>query len=771
MDRQLQGELEKIVASLRTYCKSEANANDPDLAKFCDTALDIDKAHNYLNEVEHLIEISKGFALTEVKDLNPSFEAIQKGQTWEISDFLSLNRLLKAGDEVYDKLAKQTDCPLLADLALDIKFLPDLERAFEYSFSPEGEVLDTASGQLMSIRKELRQTLASEMGILNRAKQKYKSALALPDPVVRNGRETLAVDAGKKGEVPGIVIDRSKTGETLFVLPYELLEIENKKEKLYADEKGEIDRILEKLTKDVYSHLPEIERNYYSYNQIDIWFSKANFGNSYDGCVATTAPDSFALENFIHPLIDLEKAVPNSLHLGKGSPRILVISGPNAGGKSVMLKALALACLMNQMGLLVPARKAELPVFDSIQVLTGDSESLAGNLSSFSGHLKGLKEMYETATGRSFVLVDEIGQGTAPEDGEALGYAFIKHIENIRAFGIFTTHYDGLKKMAADDENIMSGAMEFSTDNLRPTFRFLAGGIGNSYAFEVAAQSGIPQEMLEEAKAYKAGHVQFDLEKLESDLTARIQKTKYLEKTLNDRLAEANRLIEKRNSAVKALQEQKDNIAKKADLKVEKMAQERIAQLDELWKQGQNKKLPFNEQARLKGLIRQAGQKPAEESENNGNIDIEEFKPGDVVVYQNMTGILDSVSKNKAKFIYNNITFTVNLSDIRHSDVSKLKVRPSTSNIDNVILSRANHAPTRLNIIGMTVAEAIPVVEKFISDALVAHMSQVTIVHGMGTFALRNGVREHLKHMKDVKSFREAGEGEGAMGATVVTLR
>lgn len=771
MDRQLTGELEKLKKELEGYYQSEANRKDQSLAVFMTEALKIDKAHNMLAEIDRLTEIGKKPSVLPVSDLEPAIAGLKKGISWEIPDFLSLWNLIKAGEELSEQLSKVSEAPLIQDLVLDIKPLDDLNRSFEYSFSPEGEVLDTASGTLAQIRKELRQVISLESGAINRAKAKYKNFLSLPDPVVRNGRETLAVDSNKKGDVPGIVIDRSKTGETLFVLPYEILELENRKEKLIGDEKAEIDNILQRLSKNVYDRLPIIERNYYSYNQIDEWTAKDSFGNSYDGCVAQTVPDTMSLVSFIHPLLDLTKAVPNSLTLGGGTPRILVISGPNAGGKSVMLKGLAISCFMNQCGLKVPAREAKLPVFDNIFVLTGDSESLAGNLSSFSGHLKGLKEMYENATSRSFVLVDEIGQGTAPEDGEAIGFAFIKHMQQLHAFGIFTTHYDGLKKMAEADEGILSGAMEFSTDRLQPTFRFLPGAVGNSYAFEVAAQSGIPAEMLEAAKAYKSNQKSFDVEKLEQQLTAKIQRSNELEKKLTDRLAEANRLIEKRENAIKALEEQKNNIARKADKKVQDLAQQRMDELDSLWKQGQNKSLPFNEKARLKGQMRKTAGLDGKEEESETESD-QSLKPGDTVVYNNMTGILSSISKNKATFTYNGFSMTVNLADLRKSETANIPlIRKSGRDIDSATIYRATHTSTRLNVIGLTVAEAIPQVDKFISDALVARLSQVTIVHGMGTFALRNGIREHLKHLKWVKSWREAGEGEGAMGATVVILK
>ena len=770
MDKQLEGEIQKIVTSFKTFLASGKNAIDDSLVARLDNPGEIENLHAYLREAEKAGSQGCSLNVLAVSDLTDIMAILHGPQSLQVEDFLILRTFTAALNDARERFNLGAEYPLLTDLALDIQKTTLLDRSLEATFSQEGEILDTASNQLAQIRRELRAVSAQCASAINRLRDRYRTHLALPDPAIRNGRETLAVKTGEKGFVPGIVIDRSKTGETLFVLPYELLELENKREKLIGEEQAEIDRILMRLTNLFREHLPELERDYYAYNMLDAILARVNFGHSYDGCIASLDAQTLHLRDFIHPLIELERAVPNSLGLGSSAPRVLIISGPNAGGKSVMLKAVALAAVMNQMGLMVPAREATLPCFDHVFVLTGDSESLAGNLSSFSGHLKGLKEMYEQATPRSLILVDEIGQGTAPEDGEAIGYAFIQHVLALRAFACFTTHYDGLKKMAAERDDILSGAMEFSQKDLKPTFRFLSGAVGHSYAFEVAAQSGIALALIDAAKAYKASLGKLDLEKLEQELTAKIQHSNELEHRLNERLAEANRLIAKRENAIKALDEQRENIRRKADAKVNDAAKRRIEDLDRLWKAGQTKDLPFNERARIKGELRKAGGLEAEET--TAGTASAELKPGDIVVYQGMTGTLESVSKNRARFTANGMTFTVDPSQLRRSDASRISIpRRSGSSIDRILTDRAAHTTTRLNIIGMTVAEAIPVVDKFLSDAVMAHLSQVTIVHGMGTFALRNGIWDHLRRVKIVKSFHEAGESQGAMGATVVDLR
>lgn len=771
MDRQIAGELEQIASSFREHLASAENAEDSSLTEENSDGVKLGRIHSYMKEVLAAIERGRNPQLLSVGNMTSIFEKVSSGASLEISDFIALRELLSAAEDAAERYDLGETCPLLSELARDIAPEVELTRSLDATFSPDGTILDTASPELASIRREISKVANLCNTAINRARDRYKSYLALPEPTIRNGRETLAVRSADKGDVPGIVIDRSKTGETLYVLTYELLELENRREKLRVEEMAEIDRILAELTRMVLRRLPYLQRSYWAYRELDSYTARVRFGETYRGSVAELSDDRLSLKNLIHPLIDPARAVPNTVELGGDRPRILIVSGPNAGGKSVLMKAVAIACCMNRMGLMVPAMEAALPVFDGVFALTGDSESLSGNLSSFSGHMKGLKEMYEGATSDSLVLVDEIGQGTSPEDGEALGYAFIDHISKLGCIAVFTTHYDGLKKLAAERDDILSGAMEFSRKDLRPTFRFLAGAVGNSYAFEVASQSGIPEEMIGVAEEYKRQIVGVDIESLERQLSDRIEETKEKERRLESKLAEANRLLAKRENAIKALDEQRENIKRKADAKVEQAAKRRIDQLDEIWNSSQRKDLPFNERARIKGEIRKiAGQTEASDEEERAPA--QELKPGDLVVYRGSVGTLESISKRKGRFTSGGVSFTVDVTELRKYEASKLPVgKREGSRVDRALADRAANVSSRLNIIGMTVEEAIPVVDKFISDAVLAHLSQVTIVHGMGTFALRNGIREHLKRMSLVKSFHEAPEGQGAMGATVVVLR
>lgn len=774
MDRQVQQEINEIIKELKTHFQSEHNQNDVSLYEFSYDKNLILRDHRYLNQILGYANKGKNLLLPTVIDLSDTLIKLHKALTLDIDELLGLKSLILACEDIMDKFVKENDFPDLQNQALDIEDMPDLLRLLDLSFGPDGEVLDSASSKLASIRSEFRGLVSEESRLIQRISNKYKSSLEISQPVIKNGIQTLAVTASKKNQVPGMVVDRSKSGETLFVIPYELLEFENKKEKLLNDEKAEIARILDGFSKMFFQRVDAVDKNYYIYNLLDGYIGKVEFGLTYDGVVANIKEDTLSLEGLIHPLILLDRAVDNDLKLGDLEPRVLIISGPNAGGKSVLMKAVALAAIMNQMGLMVACHKeATMKIFDEVDILTGDSESLSGNLSSFSGHLLGLKNMYENASGNSLVLVDEIGQGTAPSDGEAIGHAFIEHMLNQGTFGVFTTHYDGLKKYAISEEKILSGAMEFSEKTLTPTFKFIPGAVGNSYAFEVASKNGLPNELIESAKIYRDSQKQFDVEKLTAELNAKIKQTDALQKKLDDKLNNVKQLEEKRQNAIKALADEKENIKKRADRKVDEYAQERLDQLDKLWSDGKKADIGFNEKSKIKGEIRKVTSS-ADQSDNEFHKHIskpEEVHPGDIVSYGSMIGRLVSANKNKAKFYYNGMTMTVNLSDLVKSSASKLPMSRTVSNLDNSIMNRAKGVSTKLNVIGMTVSEATPEVDKFLDNAELCHLSSVIIIHGMGTFALRNGIWAHLKKLNYVKSFREGGEGEGGLGATVVYLK
>lgn len=771
MDRQVKGELDRIVEELRTYFRSERNQNDSSIFEFSTDAQKISIDHRYLNEILGFSNKGRGLELESVIDLNPTLAKLEKGLTLSIEELLGLKSLIYACEGIVDKFARDSDFQDLQDQAMDIEGMMDIYALLDKSFGSDGEVLDGASSKLASIRSELRAILSEENRLVQRIASKYKSSLEIAQPVIKNGIQTLAVTASKKALVPGVILDRSKSGETLFVIPYELMEFENKKEKLYGDEKAEIARILESFTKIFMQRLPSLDKNYYIYNLFDDYIGKVLYGFSYDGVVASLQQDSLELSGLIHPLIPLERAVGNDVKLGLTEPRVLVISGPNAGGKSVLMKAVALAAYMNQMGLLVACHKgARLKIFDRIEILTGDSESLSGNLSSFSGHLMGLKGMYEVATKDSLILVDEIGQGTSPEDGQSIGYAFIRHMLELGAFGIFTTHFDELKKYAVSADGILSGAMEFSEKSLAPTFKFLPGAIGSSYAFEVAEKNGLPKDLLDTARSYRDSNRRFDVEKLTAELNAKIRQTDLLQKKLEERLNNAKQLEEKRSNAIKALNEEKANLRKRADKKVEDYAHERLEELDRIWNEGNKKDLAFNDKSKIKGDIRKVGLGSQTSDISSKSVD-EELKPGDVVSYGSMVGTLVSMNKKTAKFYYRGMTMSVDIKEIRKTPDRAIPVSRPMSNLDSSIMDRAKGASTRLNVIGMTVAESLPEVDKFLDNAVLCHLSYVIIVHGMGTFALRNGICAHLKKISYVKSFREGGEGEGGLGATVVYFK
>lgn len=771
MDTQIKNELERIKNNYHEFNSSEFNKTNEELTSLINEEYKLNKLHSYFLEIVSLIEKGVPVILLHIDNLTPIFTKLNKQITLEINDFIVIKDFLLACKDAYKRLHILENSPLIKDLVLDIDYLDNLIYQLTKTFNSDGSILDSASSNLYKIRIELNTTIKNQKSLLLNIKNKYKEYLENSEPVIRNGIDTLAVKSSFSDKVPGILIDRSNSQETLFILPYALIESNNKIEKLKSEELAEIYKILSDLTVVCFNNKTILEKNFYIYNVLDEYISKVLFGRSYNGTIAKIDNNSIQLNELVHPLIDPIKVVANTISLGEKKNKILVISGPNAGGKSVLLKSVGIASYMNQMGFFVPCRKeSKLPIFDNILILTGDNESLSGNLSTFSGHLKGLEEIYEKATSKSLILIDEIGQGTSPKDGEAIGISFIKNIERISAFGIFTTHYDAIKKLSIENEKISAGAMEFSQENLSPTFKFLDGVIGNSYAFEVAKQIGLSENLINEAIEFKNSNSKVDIEKLEETLTLKIQKCNKLEQSLNNKLAYENELIKKRENAISSLEKEKDNIKKKANEKVDKQVNEIIKQIDELWSNSKNKNIKFNEVSELKGKIKQFTNK--NESDSSKISESKEIKVGDFVRYNNMLGQVEVINKNKASITFNGMKFTVPLNELQKTTDQNIKPKYKVnSNFDNQVINTAGKNASKLNIIGFTVSEAIPLVDAFLDDALLLKRKKVIILHGMGTFALRNGIQAHLKKLDFVKDFREGNESEGALAVTVVNLK
>ncbi len=771
-DRTLSEELQRILEKQREYFSCEYLRSSFSLDFLINDEDELLNFHEYLEECERFVNEGKSFAIPYIRDLEEPFTRLKKSASLIPEEIYSIGRLLETSGDIYKKLADRDDLPRLQDNALDLSVFERLRDLIVTSVSDNYEILDSASPALRSIRKEITQTHDKLTGAIGAARKKYSKYLSDDVVALKGGNETLPVKATMRGEVRGIVVSQSSSGETIFVVPYEIVDIQNRLAELNTMEGEEISRILNSLSKQIRSNLKEIERDYQIILLFDRLEGAVRYGHSIDGCVASSDNSTFRLTSLFHPLLDRKKAVSNSISLGENGCKTLVISGPNAGGKSVLIRSTVIAVYMDRLGLFVPCHNdAKIPFFDSIWFLSGDNQSVFENLSTFSSHLVNLKEIIESATSNSLVIIDEIGEGTSPYEGEALAVSIIKHFEQLSAFSIFTSHFEGVKNYAMSSDSIVSGAMEFDSENLAPTYRFITGKTGKSYGIELATKIGLDQSVIRDAEAYLSSKEGYDYNKMLDKLNKREEELEKREEQIADKEEQLERLTKKRERAIQSLESEKKAIKDSADERIEKIVEERLEQIDQIWKDN-GKDMNFSEVSKARGDLKKAiepqEEKPSKKQTNKNTGG--PINAGDYIVDEDHnTAKVIEIGKNDALLDYDGIKIRRKLDGLRKSTAPQKKkyeyVEPAKLNV-------GDSQGFELNIIGLYVDEAMREVVAFLDNAILHKYKSVRIIHGAGSFALKNAVWKYLgNHPEFIKDYRLGGEGEGGLGATIVHFK
>jgi len=729
----------------------------------------LDKEHALLNEVQeyyrqgYSINLEKNFAVADhmmilAKDGNLSIKGLS-----DIRAFLDNVTIFKTALGSKDKLEK------LHNFAEDLTSFSNISNLIKKSILPDLTLADDASSNLYDIRRKLKSISNQFNSAIKSASVKYGDYLAQSQEVMKEGLPTLAVKANNKSKVKGLVADISNTGGTVFIIPIEVLDIQNKLYALKEDEQDEIRRILKQLSEMLKEHLPELQRDYKIALILDSLFARVRFGLSYHGTVASNS-DGIYLEDLAHPLIDQDTVVRNTFTLTNKS-KILVVSGPNAGGKTVLIKAVALACYMNQRGLLVDCSgKAELRLFHDIFFLAGDSQSIMDNLSTFSGHIKSINAALSQIFDDSLFIVDEIGQGTSPLDGEAIGIGVVNYLKKINCFSILTSHYDGLKQKAVEDDSCEVGAMIFDEKTIQPTFKYQLGMLGKSYAIEVSQNLGLNRDIVETAKKYlkdqKSTPVQEVLDKVQ-ELQAQNEK---LKKEYEEKIKTLDSVTKKREKAIVALGQEKQAIYEKADLKIEKIINLKIEEIDAAYKSA-NVNFSLGEMAKIKGELKKISGPRKQKMPAVRRVEKHKFEIDDRVRVNSMnnSGTITKIDKKNVSVDVGGVVIRTKIRDLEFLPQNIGQVK-KTYTPDQYIGQKTN-VGLECNIIGLYQDEAREVVEKYLSDCLLMKYHQVRIVHGNGSGKLRTMVWNMLKTKKYVKSYRYGGAGEGGVGATVITLK
>lgn len=724
------------------------------------------------------------------KDLGFTLRSLEVGSTASASELLKIARLLDNVNRIktYGRKDRQ-DTP---DDSLDIYFeqlspLTQLANEITRCILSEDEIADDASPTLKSIRRSMLSTndkIHSQLtSMLNGSYRTY-----LQDAVItmRNNRYCIPVKAEYKSQVNGMVHDQSATGSTFFIEPAAVVELNNQLKELVLKEQEEIEVILATLSAQIAEHTEEIALNQKTMTLLDFIFAKAKLAMDQNA----TEP-IFNIDHYInirkgrHPLLDKKKVVPIDIHLGKDFD-LLIITGPNTGGKTVSLKTVGLFTLMGQSGLHIPALdRSELSIFTEVYADIGDEQSIEQSLSTFSSHMTSIVHILAHADENSLCLFDELGAGTDPTEGAALAIAILNHLHDRGIRTMATTHYSELKIYALSTPFVENACCEFSVETLQPTYRLLIGIPGKSNAFAISSKLGLSDEIINAAKEQISKEdesfedVIADLE--QSRLTIEKEQkeiAEYKEKirTLQEQLQHKNEKIDQaKDRILREANEQARTILQEA----KEVADETIRDFNKV-NQGADIKDLERKRQKVRDKINEKNSKLTLNTKNNEparkTIDPKKLKKGDSVkiISMGLKGSVSTLPDAKGNlFVQCGIIRTqTNINDLAFAEEQTITAASfQRTNTGKIKMSKSFSVSTEINLLGKTVDEAISSLDKYLDDAYLAHLPSVRVVHGKGTGALRSAVHSHLKRLKYVKEFRLGEYGEGDAGVTIVTFK
>lgn len=666
--------------------------------------------------------------------------------------------------------------PLLEELSSLIIPQDELINSIQRVFDEKGQIRDNASPKLLRIRAE-------KESIKNKIRKSFQNLLTdksiadyFQDTVVtqRNGRFVVPIKEEYRNRFDGIVHDRSSTGQTVFMEPLTSIQLNNDLTELKAAEKEVIHEILLQLSHKVKSSREVIENNCKIATQLEFIFAKAQLALSMNGTKAVLSGNgNLELRQARHPLIDRDKVVPITILLGK-KYKILIITGANAGGKTIALKTAGLFALMNQSGLFIPAAEGSvMPVYTHVFSIIGDEQSIQYNLSTFSSYITHLNEILKNVKNSDLVLLDELGSGTDPLEGAALAQSVTEYLQAAGASCIITSHFSELKKMAYESKGIENAFVEFDEEKLLPKYHLIIGAAGNSNAFSICSRLGIPPMILSRAVQLKEGSPLHHMEKVMAQLNHQRVELDHEQEKLKDTLARTEELKKNLEEEKKSLDDRRDSILRKTREEAENIKRNLRVESEQIIKELKQKKnaLPKGNLNDYISQVRSSVNKIKLPNDPHGRIPLpkEKMQTGMCVYIDTLgnDGIIQKIKRDKITvqcgMITVNVTpdhcFTASRQTPKKSSGAVPKPRPSFA---------VRTIPTTLNIIGKTVDEAVPLVDRFLNDAFMAGISPVQIIHGKGTGKLRKGIWDYLRNINFVAEFHSSDPRNGGAGATDV---
>lgn len=785
-------EYNKIVEQLVSHTSSQMGK---EISRELKPYLDIDyikRKQQETSEAVTMILRRGSLALGGLKDIRTSLKRLAIGGNLSQVELLHIGEVLRVCSQVksYAKGARDANqdlnLELLYGLFNNIEVLHPLYKEITRCILTEEEIADEASSELSHIRRQMKISNGKIKDQLNKiiTSSSYKTMLQDPIITIRNDRYCVPVKAEYRGSFKGMIHDQSATGSTLFIEPMSVVELNNKVKELFTKEKQEIERILATLSAFCHEHSFELDSNAKLLTEIDFIFAKGELSISLN-CTEPHFNDRkyIRIIKGRHPLLDQKTVVPIDVHLGDDF-QTLMITGPNTGGKTVTLKTVGLLTLMGQAGLHIPAStNSQLAIFDNIFADIGDEQSIEQSLSTFSSHMTNIIDILEHATEESLVLFDELGAGTDPTEGAALAMAILENLHGRGVRTVATTHYSELKVYALSTEGVENACCEFDVKTLRPTYRLLIGIPGKSNAFAISKRLGLSDYIIDEAKQLLE-HKEIRFEDLITELEIS-KKTTMMEKDKAKRYSmEAEALKEKVEVQKEKIAEQKERILREAKEEAYKIlnnakdqADTIIKEMNRLGRQTGNAKEMEAHRSDLRGSISkmEKGLSSSFKAKQKTTKAPKDVKAGDTVfvttLNQKGTVLSSPNAKGDVQVQMGIMKTKVNIKDLSYVGGEETSYKKKTPKTGKSVGNKSMTVSPEVDVRGCMVEEAVGILDKFLDDAYLSHLPQVTIIHGKGTGALRTGIHSFLRRVKYIKSFRIGSFGEGDSGVTVVEFK
>ncbi|OZI11771.1 endonuclease MutS2 [Bacillaceae bacterium SAS-127] len=725
----------------------------------------------------------KGHApLGGIYNIRPHVKRSQIGGMLNGMEFVQIASTIYAGrmmkNFIIGLMEEGEQLPILSEKEERIPVLTPLEHRIKHTVDEHGGVLDSASDTLRHIRQQLRANESRVRSKLESLIRGKNAQTMLSDAIItiRNDRYVLPVKQEYRGHYGGIVHDQSSSGQTLFIEPESVVEMNNQVRDLKLKEALEIERIFTELTAEVELHGSELYHLTGLLGELDFMFTKAKYGKTIKGSKPNVNPDGYIrLHKARHPLLPIDEAVPSDIELGKEFNTI-VITGPNTGGKTVTLKTVGLMTLMAQAGLPIPALDgSETAVFQSIFADIGDEQSIEQSLSTFSSHMVNIVDILQEVDHESLVLFDELGAGTDPQEGAALAISILDEVHHRGARVIATTHYPELKAYGYNREGVINASVEFDIETLSPTYRLLIGVPGRSNAFEISKRLGLNLDIIDQARSLIGADTN-EVDRMIASLEQSRKKAEEQEKEARDYLKTAEKLHQDMQKQMQDFYAHEEELAEKAREKAAAIIEQAKAEAEAVMKDlrkmqlEQRAGIKEHELIEAKRRLEEAVPETAKPKKKKSASTERTFKPGDEVKVLSFGQKGHLIEKSGDKEWH--VQMGIMKMKVEESDLEWIKSEKKAEPKPMATLRGKDfHVSLELDLRGERYEDALLKVEKYIDDALLAGYSRVSIIHGKGTGALRKGVQEYLKNHRSVKRTRFGEAGEGGSGVTVVELK